>query len=440
MRKRGRKIIAGILATAMVASVFAGCGGNSAGDDKKSGSAEKKQTFKILSIWNEDSTQGKIIKGICEDYKKEDPEFTYEYEYVASSDLSTKISALVASDDLPDLFAYSAGKPLQTLIKSEKVVNISEALQKLGEADTIMDGAKSSLTSLSDTKDLYDLPFGMNIEGFWYNKSVFSKAGVSEPKTWDEFLALCETLKGKGIQPLTTGGADKWPASRLINAYAYRSMGREAVKDASTGKKKFTDEGYVKAAQMLFEMSKKGYFGQGASTVDNTTAEGMMLNGQAAMVYDGSWITSSVADETKNPSGADNVGFFGVPVVNEAVSSADELPTNCGNVLCLSKKKYNENTAKWLKYFTTHVGDYAMSNFQTLTGFNYTANSDKLNSVTKLVIEKVNNEKNSTAWWEAYMDDQTKSTAQNNVQSVLNGEMNGETYCKSIQEAYDLSH
>ena len=212
------------------------------------------------------------------------------------------------------------------------------------------------------------------------------------------------------------------------------------MKDASTGKKKFTDEGYVKAAQMLFEMSKKGYFGQGASTVDNTTAEGMMLNGQAAMVYDGSWITSSVADETKNSSGADNVGFFGVPVVDEAISSADELPTNCGNVLCLSKKKYNENTAKWLKYFTTHVGDYAMSNFQTLTGFNYTANSDKLNSVTKLVIEKVNNEKNSTAWWEAYMDDQTKSTAQNNVQSVLNGEMNGETYCKSIQEAYDLSH
>ena len=62
------------------------------------------------------------------------------------------------------------------------------------------------------------------------------------------------------------------------------------------GETKFTDDGFVAAAQMVADMADKGYFGEGATTVDNTTAEGMLLNGQCAMLYDGSWFTSSITD------------------------------------------------------------------------------------------------------------------------------------------------
>ena len=71
---------------------------------------------------------------------------------------------------------------MRELIQAKKVVNISEELKGMGDEDKVMDSAKSIMTSLSDTDDLYDLPFGMNIEGFWYNKSVFEDAGVEVPK------------------------------------------------------------------------------------------------------------------------------------------------------------------------------------------------------------------------------------------------------------------
>ncbi|MGN0434515.1 MAG: ABC transporter substrate-binding protein [Bilifractor sp.] len=349
--KRYSKVISAIMASAMTVGLLAGCGSsNTTGGGAASSSSKAsasvststqseaqssssevaatstsassaasgdvdttaKKEIKILAIWAEDSTEGKIINELTQKYIDEvNPNFSFEYEYVAQADLSSKISTLVASDDLPDVFVYSAGKPLQQLIESDKVVNISEALDKVGESDCLLPAAKSSLLGLSNTDDLYDLPFGLNIEGFWYNKSVFEKAGVKVPETWDEFLKVCDTLKSKGIQPLATGGADKWPTTRLVNAYAYRSMGPDAVKKASDGEAKFTDDGYVKSAQMVADMAKKGYFGEGATTVDSTTAEGMLLNGQCAMLYDGSWFSSSITDPNTNPSGEDNIGFMG---------------------------------------------------------------------------------------------------------------------------------
>lgn len=431
-----KKLIAVLTAAALTAGLAAT--GVCAETVEPDTQAEK--NFKILSVWAEDSVEGKIIIELTEKYIAEvNPNFSYEYEYVAAKDLSTKIATLVSSDDLPDLFAYSAGAPLRTLIASEKVVNISEALEGLGLSDKIMDGAESIMTALSGTEDMYDLPFGMNVEGFWYNKALFEEAGVEVPATWDEFLTVCDTFMEKGIQPLATGGADKWPTTRLINAYTYRSMGVDAVKKASEGETSFTDEGYVAAAQMLVDMVEKGYFGEGATTVDNATAENMLLAGKCAMVYDGSWFTSAIVADT-NPSGEEGIGFMGVPVVDESISPVTEYPMNCGNILCLSQAKYDAGTAGWLQYFVENAGDYAMGEYQSIRGYVYSVSDDELSPITKEVVETINSATASTAWWEAYLNDETKSAAQDNVQTLINGDMTAEEYMSSIQEAYDLSH
>lgn len=69
-----------------------------------------------------------LLNKICEDYQKNvNPNFTWEYEMVASDNLQQKIATLAASNDLPDLFAYEAGAPLSVLIDSGKV----KILQKL---------------------------------------------------------------------------------------------------------------------------------------------------------------------------------------------------------------------------------------------------------------------------------------------------------------------
>ena len=237
-----------------------------------------KKNIKILTIWAEEDD---LLTKICEDYQKNvNPNFTWEYEMVASDNLQQKIATLAASNDLPDIFAYEAGTPLNVLIDSGKVKNISEAVDELGTVDCLNGGAVDLLKGLSGTDDLYDLPFGMNVEGFWYNKALFEQAGCEAPTTWDEFEEVLQKLADAGIQPLTAGGADKWGATRLLNAYAVRTAGNDIMTKAADGEIAYTDEKLVAAADKISEWAEKGYFGEGITTVDMNTAGSMMMSGK----------------------------------------------------------------------------------------------------------------------------------------------------------------
>lgn len=58
----------------------------------------------------------------------------------------------------------------------------------------------------------YTAPFsGANTMGIMYNKKYFADNGLEIPKTWDEFITLCQTIKDKGdMSPLVVGGSDVW--------------------------------------------------------------------------------------------------------------------------------------------------------------------------------------------------------------------------------------
>ena len=273
MKKRTLAILTAALTGAMCAvPVFA--------EDYSGEDPQLEKNVKILTIWAEDSDNGALLNKICENYQKNvNPNFTWEYEMVASDNLQQKIATLAASNDLPDLFAYEAGAPLNVLIDSGKVKNISEAIAEIGTEDCLNSGAVELLKGLSGTEDLYDLPLGLNVEGFWYNKELFEKADCEVPETWDEFEEVLQKLADADIQPLTTGGADKWGATRLINAYAVRTAGNDIMTKAANGDVDYTDEKLIAAADKIAEWAEKGYFGKGITTVDMSTAGSMLMSG-----------------------------------------------------------------------------------------------------------------------------------------------------------------
>ena len=394
--------------------------------------------IKILSIWAEDKDNGKLITDLTKKYIAEvNPNFEYEFELVSSDNLKQKIATLAASNDLPDVFVYESGKPIVELIDADKILDVGQALEDLGVADSLDAGAVSLLKTLSGTDQLYDLPLGMNVEGFWYNKALFEKAGVEVPNTWEEFEAACVTLKAAGIQPLSAGGADKWPVTRLINAYVMRSMGVDAMNLAAAGTAKYTDAGYVAAAGKIQELAAAGYFGEGVTTVDMNTAGNMLLAGEAAMFYNGSWFTEALTADT-NPAGADGIGFFNIPVVDAAIGTITEYPMNCGNILCLDKAKYDDGTAAWLKYMVQNIGNEAMSQFGAVKGYKYDVAGD-LSTYSQIVADQLALVTKASTWFEAAMNSETSTVAQENVQTLINGDMSAEEYMQSIQDAYDGS-
>lgn len=443
-----KKILAAFMAAVTAVSMMAvpTFAADKKADDSKTASdfsgedPQIKKKVKILTIWAEDDDNGKLINEICENYKKDvNPNFDWDYEMVSSDNLTQKIATLAASNDLPDIFAYEAGAPLTTLIDADKIKNMSEAISEIGTEDQLNESAEKLLKSLSGTDDLYDLPLGLNVEGFWYNKELFEKAGCEVPKTWDEFEEVLKKLSDAGIQPLTTGGSDKWGATRLINAYAVRTAGNDIMTKAADGEVSYTDDKLVAAADKVAEWTKEGYFGDGITTVDMNTAGSMLMSGKAAIFYNGSWFTQNLTDSSQNPAGDDGIGFFNIPVADESVSSADSYSMNCGNILAFDKEKYDEGTAWFLKYFMENIGNLAMEEMGTVKGYSYDVSTDNLNPYTKLVLDEIDKAKEGFAWWEAKMPAEISKTAQENVQSLLNGEMTGEEYMQSIEDVYEMS-
>lgn len=458
-----KKLVSAILCVAMAASLMAGCGNSNgaqttsngendaaandgktvddiAADADTTSDSTESRPIKILSMWPEDdqdsTANGCLIVKMCEDYKENvDPNFTWEFEYVDSDNLKTKVQTLAASGDLPDIFAYDAGTPLVELINAGLVQDMTKALTDSGVYDKLDAGATEYLANLTGTENIYDLPLGLNIEGFWYNKELFAQAGIEDaPTTWDEMLEDAETLLAAGIQPFATGAGDSWPATRLLHAYAIREMGADCMEKAASGEIAYNSEGFVHAAQMIQDMTTKGYFGEGATTVDQNTAADMVINGKAAMIYNGSWYASSLNADT-NPVGEDGIGFFSVPTVSGGAGSLTEYPMNCGTILCVSAAAYDQTLSSFLAYFVENVGDYAMAEFGALKGYQVDESvSASMPAYTKLVSDEMQKVTGTANWFEALMASELSTVAQENVQSLMNGDMTAQEYCDAMQD------
>ena len=406
-------------------------------------SAEDKfqsRKIKLLSIWDETNptSNGYILYELAKQYAETVEGFELDYEYVSITEIDQKVTTLMASKDLPELCIYESGVRFKNVIESGQVLDLDAALTELGVRDYVDDGAASLLIGLVDGLGLYDLPLGLNVEGFWYNKAVFEAAGLdpeTPPKTWDEFMAACEAIKATGIAPIAQGGADQWPMTRVLNAYLVRSVGLDAVKNAMEGTTKWTDDEYVAAAQMFQDMATNDYFVAGMNTVDYTTAVEMVMSGKAGMQYNGSWVTSNL-DSEANLAGEDGVGFFNVPLVNDS-STLDDYSMNCGNILMVSAEKYDEAVGDFLKFLVTHIGDFAMENQASFKGFKIDNMPEDLPVYTQIVGNALSTASGAFLWFEAKMDSETSTIAQNNIALLYTGEMTAMEYMQALQDSTD---
>jgi raffinose/stachyose/melibiose transport system substrate-binding protein len=275
----------------------------------------------------------------------------------------------------------------------------------------------------------------MNVEGFWYNKKLFAKAGIEIPKTWDDLTAACQKLKSMGIQPIVAGGKDKWPLSRLVNAYVMRKLGVDAMERAVAGKLSFTDPGFIEAAKAIQDMAKSGYLGAGTTTVDYATSTDIFLSGKAAMIYNGSWFTENLTDAKRNTLGDSGVGFFNIPLVKGGVGTASDYSVNCGTILCLAQDKYDAATADWVKFVFTRLGDYAMQTYGAKKGYTVSSLPSTLSPYTKIVAEELGKVKNAGLWFEASFDSKTSSLAQDSVQALVLGITSPTDFFKKIDKS-----
>lgn len=394
------------------------------------------QTKAITYLTPQTETQGytKTLLDLSADYTKQHAGVKVQYQNAPQTDLSQKIQLLAASNSLPTLFGIDTPTLTDQLATKGQLVDLEATFKRLGIYNQLNPAAVALHKKINGGK-FVTLPLEMNIEGFWYNKALFKKYGVAEPRTWDALVKAADTFAKNGIQPFAASGEQKWPLTRLLNGYVARKYGPDVMDRVKAGTLQVTDAGFVEAARAIQDLGKKGYFGKGVTTIDYTTAMNTFLEGKAAMFYMGSWALGNYNDPKQNKIGAQNIGLFNFPTVPGGRGTLSDWSVNTGLVVAINKTQDDAALDDWMKYVFTNFGNRAFADQGLITGFKVTKKPATTPALTSMVSTRLNTVKNPYLWFEANLSPKASSVATDNVQLLVTGDITPEDYMAQLQAA-----
>jgi len=348
-----RKIALSLVISLLTASL-AGCGAASqpAGDTASAGNATEASTETIKMItWSNAGTID-ALNELNEKFKNETG-ITVELTEVPSTDYESLLNTRLSANDV-DIFCYTTdsrafAQPVVDWAPTEQltwesIITGGNALDLSGYEWT--KNWSTGATACEYNGGIYGIATGMTLmNGIFYNKKMFDEHGWTEPKTWDEFITLCEAIKAEGIAPLTVGGGDTWPVQMSANAIVYTvEEGKEAelAEGLWKGTRTYTDENSMKVYErenQFLSYMEDGYMGVAYSDVP-----ARLVAGKAAMLYDGSWNAAQI--ESVDPSF--EYGYFALPGDTRSNFSGKYDLTFGIN----ANSANTEAAAKWLEFFS----------------------------------------------------------------------------------------
>lgn len=288
---------------------------------------------------------------LADEYMAEHPNVTVEITVLENEAFKTKLTTVMQSGEPPDIFQSWGGGVMNEYAEAGLLKDITADLDAGGGAwrNTFAPGA---LGVYSYKDKFYGVPWDMGMIGFWYNKELFSQAGIdTPPATWTEFIDAVEKLKAAGITPIALGEGDKWPGMHMWAYLVTRLGGKPNFEGALLRSGSFTDEPFVKAGVMLQELIALEPFQDGflgATYGDEATAMG---NGKAAMELMGQWAPAVQKDNSEDKQGiGDALGWFPFPAVEGGAGDPNDA-VGGGNGFAIGKNASPE-AIDFVKYLT----------------------------------------------------------------------------------------
>ena len=130
------------------------------------------------------------------------------------------------------------------------------------------------------------LPIALSTIGGIHNTKTFESKGWTQPRTWSEFLGLCEKIKASGMYPIAAGNGTNWVNQLLTYAilpsivYADNPRFNE---DRRAGKVKFATSGWKEALSKYAELQKLGYLSPNPNGTSIDEQLQMVATGKAGM-------------------------------------------------------------------------------------------------------------------------------------------------------------
>ncbi|MDR6433481.1 extracellular solute-binding protein [Brucella pseudogrignonensis] len=385
---------------------------------------------KAVAVWEE----------IARDYESQHPDVKIQLQFLENEAFKAKLPTLLQSNDVPDFFYSWGGGVLDEQSKTGVLKDLTE--------DFDADGGKlrqaynaSAIDGLSFDGKLWAVPYKVNLVSFFYNKELFSKAGVDANgiQTWDDLSAAVRKLKDAGIVPIAGGGGEKWPIHFYWSYLVMRNGGQAVFEAASKGEGEgFMDPAILKAGEQLAEFGKLEPFQPGYLGASWPQALGVFGDGKAAMILG---FDNTEANQIKNAGdgkglASDNIGRFAFPVVEGGVGKATDTLGG------LNGWAVTKNASKEAIDFALFLTNKANEEKMAAAGMILPVASGADSAVTNPLLADSAKQLASSTWHQNFFD-QTLGAAVGRVVNdvsveIVSGQMSSEEAAQQIQDAFEL--
>jgi multiple sugar transport system substrate-binding protein len=293
--------------------LLASCVGSGAGGGAGGGGGA---TTLTLQSWIQDAGPKAALESVVAAFDRQ----PVTLNSVATEQFRAQLSTYLSSATPPDVLGWYAGSVANSYAEEGLLLDVSELWAPGGTCAGFSDALRALSTS-ADGKAIF-VPTNYYWWSIFYKKSAFQQWGVQPPTTWDEFIALCDGLKARGVHPLTNGiGSTAWMSSGWFDYLNLRINGATYHRELLAGKHSFEDPQVTAVLEQYARLVP--YFHPNQTSWDSQQAVTPMVNNEAAMYLVGAFCTEYFPENQR-----DDLDFFSVPTIDPSVPSAEEAPTD----------------------------------------------------------------------------------------------------------------
>jgi multiple sugar transport system substrate-binding protein len=280
------------------------------------------------------------FEGAVEKFKAANPDIDVSVSINDREAHKTAIGNFLSAD-APDVTTWYPGNRMGPFVDNGLFTDISDLWASDENLSTSFEAIKPTMTR--DGKQ-WGVPYSYYQWGVYYRKDIFDKLSLSEPTTWDEMLAACDTMKENGVTPFTIGTKFLWTAAGVFDYLNLRTNGYDVHNALTAGEIKYTDPKIRATFANWEEMLERCTFVDNHSTMSWQDAISPFANGDAAMYVMGNF----AVDGFKNAGlTEDQIDYFQFPQIAD-VPRAEEAPADAFFIPANAKNK--ENARKFLSF------------------------------------------------------------------------------------------
>lgn len=422
--KMNRKAISAVLSGTMLLSLMAG----SMTTVQAAGKTK-------LTLWHiQTGEMANVIQGSVDRFMEANPDYDVEVVQKQNDTFKTDVSLAAQAGTLPDIFITWGGQTMYDYADQGLIADLTEYMNQDNYKDQFVDAGIAQCTY----KDkIWAVPVeNISVAGIFYNKDVFDKYNLEEPKTLDDLEKICDTLVENGVAPFALANATKWTGSMYFQYLATRYGGLEPFADAAAGKGSFENDAFEFAGTKIQDWVDKGYFCDGFNGMDDDSgqARALFYTGSAAMDLMGSWFTMTIAGENKQFLDDGKLGFFPFPEVPD--SKADQslcLGTIGDNLYVVSNKCADKEAA--FKVIQSLLDDEAVKERTDLAKIIPLKSFKTSDPVVQEVLDTISKAKGIQLWYDQYLPSEVAEVHKTTCQEIFGKTITPAEADKELQDA-----